>query len=131
MAGQGGICGTQTLTLVVRSMVLREITGKKGEVQVLVREIYLGILNGLLIAFIVGVVAYLWKGNFMLGVVLALAMLGNMIIAGLAGAGIPILLARLKIDPAIASAVIVTTCTDVIGFFLFLGLATLFIKLLI
>jgi magnesium transporter len=130
VAGQGGIGGTQTLTLVVRSMVLREITGKRGELRLLIREMYLGILHGLLMAVIVGVVAYIWKGNYMLGVVLGLAMLGNMVVAGLAGAGIPLLLARLKIDPALASAVIVTTCTDVAGFFLFLGLATIFIKLL-
>ena len=79
----------------------------------------------------VGLVAYLWKGNYMLGVVLGLAMIGNMIIAGLSGAGIPLLLTRLKIDPAVASAVFVTTCTDVIGFLLFLGLATVLIRFLI
>lgn len=131
VAGQGGISGTQTLTLVVRSMVLGEITGKKSRLRLLSREISLGILQGLLMAIIVGAVAYIWKGNYMLGVVLGLAMLGNMFIAGLVGAGIPLLLARFKIDPALASAVVVTTCTDVIGFFLFLGLATFFIKLLI
>ncbi|MDD5287909.1 MAG: magnesium transporter [Dehalococcoidales bacterium] len=130
VAGQGGIGGTQTLTLVVRSMVLREITGKRGGFRLLIREMYLGIIHGLLMAVVVGVVAYIWKGNYMLGIVLGLAMLGNMLIAGLAGAGIPLLLARLKVDPALASAVIVTTCTDVAGFFLFLGLATIFIKLL-
>ena len=130
VAGQGGIGGTQTLTLVVRSMVLNEVTGKRGGIRLLAREMLLGILHGLLMAVIVGVVAYLWKGSYMLGVVLGMAMLGNMFIAGLAGAGIPLLLARFKIDPAVASAVIVTTCTDVIGFFLFLGLATLFLKLL-
>ncbi len=130
VAGQGGIGGTQTLTLVVRSMVLREITGKRGGLRLLTREIYIGILHGILMAIIVGVVAYFWKGSYMLGVVLGLAMLGNMVIAGLSGAGIPLLLARLKIDPALASAVVVTTCTDVAGFFLFLGLATVFINLL-
>jgi magnesium transporter len=130
VAGQGGIGGTQTLTLVVRSMVLGEINGRNG-LRLLVREIALGILHGLLMAVVVGVIAYFWKGSYMLGVVLGLAMLGNMIIAGLAGAGIPLLLVRLKIDPAVASAVIVTTCTDVAGFFLFLGLATVLIKYLI
>jgi len=130
VAGQGGIGGTQTLTLVVRSLVLREVSGPAGETRMLVREMYLGVIHGLLMAVIVGLVAFLWKGNIMLGLVLALAMLGNMVIAGLAGAGIPLLLTRLKVDPAVASAVIVTTCTDVAGFFLFLGLATLLIKLL-
>jgi magnesium transporter len=131
VAGQGGIGGTQTLTLVIRSMVLRELTGRKGEFRLLLREIYLGVIHGLLMGVLVGVAAYIWKGNYMLGVVLALAMLGNMVVAGLAGAGIPLLLARLKVDPAIASAVIVTTCTDVAGFFLFLGMATVLIRFLI
>jgi magnesium transporter len=130
VAGQGGIGGTQTLTLVVRSIALKEITGKRGGINLLTREIYLGFLHGLLMAVIVGLVAYLWKGNYILGVVLGLAMVGNMIIAGLTGAGIPLLLSKLKIDPALASAVIVTTFTDIAGFFLFLGLATLFLNLL-
>ena len=131
VAGQGGIGGTQTLTLVVRSMALREIAGRRSEVRLLVREMYLGIMHGAVMAVLVGIVAYVWKGSFMLGIVLALAMLGNMLIAGLSGAGIPLLLAKLKIDPAVASAVIVTTCTDVAGFFLFLGLATLLINFLL
>jgi magnesium transporter len=131
VAGQGGIGGTQTLTLVVRSMVLQEVSGRKSQLRLLMREIGLGLIHGLVMAVVVGLVAYLWKGSYMLGVVLGLAMLGNMVIAGLAGAGIPLLMARFKIDPAVASAVIVTTCTDVAGFFLFLGLATLFIKLLV
>ncbi|MBN1367055.1 MAG: magnesium transporter [Dehalococcoidales bacterium] len=130
VAGQGGIGGTQTLTLVVRSMALREISGKRSSYRLIRRELYLGILHGLLMAIIVGIVAFIWKGNYMLGVVLGLAMLGNMIVAGLAGAGIPLLLSKLKIDPAVGSAVIVTTCTDIVGFFLFLGLATAFLKLL-
>jgi magnesium transporter len=131
VAGQGGIGGTQTLTLVVRSMVLREIIGPRSAYRLLLREMFLGFIHGFLLAIIVGVVGYIWKGNFMLGVVLALAMLGNMFIAGLAGAAIPLLLARFKIDPAVASAVIVTTVTDVVGFFLFLGIATLLISLLL
>lgn len=130
VAGQGGIGGTQTLTLVVRSMALREITGKRGGFKLLTRELSLGLLHGLLMALVVGLVAYAWKGNYILGVVLGLAMLGNMILAGLTGAGIPLLLSKLKIDPALASAVIVTTFTDIAGFFLFLGLATLFLHML-
>ena len=130
VAGQGGIGGTQALTLVVRGMALGEIT-KRGGLRLLRREVVLGILHGLILGVAVGLVAYLWKGNYMLGVVLGLAMIGNMIIAGLSGAGIPLLLTRLKIDPAVASAVFVTTCTDVIGFLLFLGLATVLIRFLI
>ena len=95
------------------------------------REAVLGILHGVILGVLVGIVAFVWKGNYMLGVVLGLAMIGNMIIAGLVGAGVPLILTRLKIDPAVASAVIVTTCTDVIGFLLFLGLATLLITYLL
>jgi len=129
IAGQGGIGGTQTLTLVVRSMALGEIT-RRGGLRLLGREILLGLIHGIMLGAIVGIVAYLWKGNYMLGIVLAIAMIGNMLIAGLSGAGVPLLLTRLRIDPAIASAVVVTTCTDVIGFFMFLGLATLTIGFL-
>ncbi|MBN1189525.1 MAG: magnesium transporter [Dehalococcoidales bacterium] len=131
VSGQGGIGGTQTLTLVVRSMVLREITGKRNEIRLIAREVLLGVMHGLLLALLVGLVAFIWKGNYMLGVVLGLAMLGNMIIAGLTGAGVPLLLARFKIDPAVASAVLVTTFTDIAGFFLFLGLAYLMISYLL
>jgi len=130
VAGQGGIGGTQTLTLVVRSIALGEIS-KKGGIRLLRREVILGLIHGLLLGVLVGFIAYFWKGNYMLGVVLGMAMIGNMIIAGLAGAGIPLVLTRLRVDPAVASAVIVTTCTDVIGFLLFLGLATALVTFLV
>ena len=130
VAGQGGIGGTQTLTLVVRSMALGEIS-KRGGFRLLGREISLGVIHGLLLGIAVGLVAYLWKGNYMLGIVLGMVMVGNMIIAGLTGAGVPLILTRLRIDPAVASAVVVTTCTDVIGFLLFLGLATAMISFLL
>ncbi len=130
VAGQGGIGGTQTLTLVVRSMALGDIPRHAGH-RLILRELSLGILHGLILGLAVGLLAYLWKGNYMIGVVLSLAMFGNMIISGLAGAGVPLLLTRLKIDPAVASAVIVTTCTDVFGFLLFLGLATILVRFLL
>ncbi|MBN1692523.1 MAG: magnesium transporter [Dehalococcoidales bacterium] len=130
VAGQGGIGGTQTLTLVVRSIALGEVS-KKGGLRLLRREVILGLIHGLLLGVVVGLIAYFWKGNYMLGVVLGMAMIGNMIIAGLAGAGIPLVLTRLRVDPAVASAVIVTTCTDVIGFLLFLGLATALVTFLV
>jgi len=130
VAGQGGIGGTQTLTLVVRSMALGEIS-RKGGFRLLGREVSLGIIHGLLLGVAVGLIAYFWKGNYMLGVVLGVAMLGNLVIAGLTGAGIPLLLTRVRIDPAVSSAVLVTTCTDVIGFFLFLGLATVLVSFLL
>jgi magnesium transporter len=130
VAGQGGIGGTQTLTLVVRGMALGEITRRSG-LRLLGREALLGIVHGVVLGVLVGIVGWAWKGNYMLGVVLGLAMIGNMFIAGFTGAGVPLILTRLKIDPAVASAVIVTTCTDAFGFLLFLGLATLLITRLL
>ncbi|MDZ4246454.1 MAG: magnesium transporter, partial [Dehalococcoidia bacterium] len=129
VAGQGGIGGTQTLTLVTRSMALGEIS-RRGGIRILSREILLGLIHGIFLGITVGLVAYIWKGSYMLGVVLGIAMLGNMLIAGLSGAGIPLVMARLRTDPAVASAVIVTTCTDVAGFLLFLGLAAALVNFL-
>ena len=122
VAGQGGIGGTQTVTLVVRSMALGEVPRHLG-FRLLAREVSLGLINGGLLGVVVGLVAYAWKGSGTLGIVLGVAMLGNMLVAGLAGAGVPLLLRRLRMDPAVSSSVFVTTFTDVIGFVLFLGLA--------
>ena len=130
VAGQGGIGGTQTVTLVVRSMALGDLPRRLGW-RLLAREVSLGLINGALLGLVVGLVAYLWKGNATLGLVLGVAMLGNMLVAGLAGAGVPLLLRRFGMDPAVSSAVFVTTFTDVIGFLLFLGLAATFIDYLI
>ena len=126
VAGQGGIGGTQTATLVVRSMALGELPRHLG-LRILSREMALGLINGALLGLAVGLVAYAWKGNVTLALVLGSAMLGNMLVAGLAGAGVPLLLRRLGMDPAVSSSVFVTTFTDVIGFVLFLGLAAAFI----
>ena len=122
VAGQGGIGGSQTITLVVRSMALGEVPRHLG-LRLLRREVTLGLINGALLGVVVGLVAYGWKGNAILGLVLGVAMLGNMLVAGLAGAGVPLLLRRLGMDPAVSSAVFVTTITDVVGFVLFLGMA--------
>lgn len=130
VAGQGGIGGTQTLTLVVRSMALGEIFGRRGR-RILLRESVLGIVHGVLLGIVVGLVAWGWKGNYMLGVILGVAMLGNMLIAGLVGAGVPLLLRRLGLDPAVSSAIFVTTVTDVAGFLLFLGIASALVSYLI
>ena len=83
------------------------------------------------LGLVVGAVAYLWKGNEILGLVLGLAMLGNMLVAGRFGAGVPLLLRKLRLDPAVSAAVFVTTFTDVIGFVLFLGLAAIFVERLV
>ena len=124
--GQAGMSGMQTLTLVVRSMALGELPGRRV-LRLLVRELALALAQGILLGAVVGVAAYLWKGDPTLGIILAAAMVGNMIIAGLTGAGIPLLLRKLRMDPAVSAVVFITTFTDVLGLLLFLGLATLLI----
>ncbi len=124
VAGQGGIGGTQTLTLAVRGMALGEIGARRGR-RLLVREAALGVFNGAFLGALVALGAALWQGSPLLGLILGLAMFGNMIVAGVVGAGVPLALRRLGQDPAVSSAVVVTTATDVMGFLLFLGLATL------
>ena len=130
VASQGGIGGTQTVTLVVRSMALGEVPRRLG-LRLLARELALGLIHGVALGIVVGIVAYLWKWNVTLGLVLGLAMLGNMLVAGMFGAGVPLLLRQLRMDPAVSSAVFVTTFTDVIGFVLFLGLAAIFVEHLV
>ncbi|MDE0721385.1 MAG: magnesium transporter [Dehalococcoidia bacterium] len=130
VASQGGIGGTQTVTLVVRSMALGEVPRRQG-LRLLARELALGLIHGVALGIVVGIVGYLWKGNVTLGLVLGLAMLGNMLVAGMFGAGVPLLLRQLRMDPAVSSAVFVTTFTDVIGFVLFLGLAAIFVEHLV
>ena len=130
VAGQGGIGGTQTLTLIVRAMALGELVGV-GARRLLAREAVLGVLHGIWLGVLVAVIAIVWKQNLGLGLVLALAMFGNMIIAGSVGAGVPLFLRRVGLDPAVASAVLVTTVTDVLGFLLFLGIASAFLSFIL
>ena len=130
VAGQGGIGGTQTVTLVVRSLATGGLPRGLG-LRILRREMILGLIHGLVLGAIIGGIGWVWEGNAILGGVLALAMTGNMVVASVAGAGVPLLLRRLGMDPAVSAAVFVTTFTDVIGFALFLGLATIFIEFLL
>ena len=127
VAGQGGIGGTQTVTLVVRGLAMGELPRQLG-LRLLRREIALGLIHGLALGVIIGGIGWGWQGSPVLGLVLALAMTGNMVVASVAGAGVPLLLRRLRMDPAVSAAVFVTTFTDVIGFALFLGLAAVFIE---
>ena len=129
VAGQGGIGGTQTLTLIVRAIALGELVGVKGH-RLLIREVFLGLLHGVWLGVLVAIIAIVWKQNLGLGLVLGVAMLGNMLIAGLVGAAVPLFLRRVGLDPAVASAVVVTTFTDVFGFLLFLGIASASISLI-
>jgi magnesium transporter len=124
VAGQGGNAGMQTLTVIIRDMALGEMSPGDGK-KALTKELLLGLVNGLAIGLIVGVIGYYWKSSVLLGMVVGLAMIMNMLAACLAGVLVPFTLRSLKIDPALASSILVTTVTDVAGFFFFLGLASL------
>lgn len=129
VAGQGGNAGTQTMTIVVRSLALKEIE-PRDTLWALWHEVRIGVMNGLVIGLLVSLIATAWKGNPYLGLVIGLAMVGNLIVAALAGVVVPMALKAMRIDPALASSIFVTTFTDVMGFFLFLGLATRFLPFL-
>ena len=126
IAGQGGIAGTQTLTLIVRSIALGEI-GIGGAWRLLAKELGLGVVHGVVVGALVAVVALLWHQNEYIALVVGGAMVVNMMVAGVSGVAVPLGLRALKIDPALGSAVAVTTLTDVIGFLIYLGLAALMI----
>ncbi|MCB2099273.1 MAG: magnesium transporter [Rhodobacterales bacterium] len=122
VASMGGNAGTQTLTVAVRALATRELTPSNAW-RIVGKELMVGSINGVLFALLTGVVAWLWFESPVIGGIIAAAMVINMVVAGLAGTTIPLALARMKIDPAIASSVFLTTVTDVVGFFAFLGLA--------
>ncbi|WP_434358308.1 magnesium transporter [Parasalinivibrio latis] len=123
----GGVAGNQTVALVIRGLAVGHI-GDSNTRWLLAKEAAVGVLNGLLWALIIGGVVVVWKGNWMLGGIIAAAMLTNLIVAGIAGVSIPIILKKLKIDPALAGGMALTTVTDVVGLSVFLGLATLLIN---
>ncbi len=128
VASMGGNAGAQTMTVTVRALAMRELDG--GRLRRLIRrEMVVGVVNGVIFAILIGLVTVLRYSNVQLGIVIALAMIINMMVAGTFGILIPLTLERLKADPAIASAVFVTTVTDVIGFFAFLGIAGLWFGL--
>jgi len=122
VASMGGNAGTQTLTVMVRQMALGDIAFGNAR-SALYKEIIVAVLNGLLFALVMGSIAWAWFQQPMLGAVIGMAMIINLFIAGFFGASIPLLLKRLNIDPAVGSTVLLTTATDVFGFFSFLGLA--------
>ena len=130
VAGQGGNAGAQTLAVVIRGLALGEVE-KSVMAKVMWKESWLGILNGIFIGVVTALVGYLWIKNPYFGLVIGLAMVINMIVACVAGAAIPILMKAWGKDPAQSSSIILTTFTDIIGFFSFLGLATLFSRFLI
>ena len=129
VAGMGGNGGIQTLTVMVRGIALGELAFSTTW-RVVLKEVTVGIVMGAIIGTLVAIIAYLWKGNPMLGFILALAMVINLFVASLAGTLIPLALKQLNLDPAMGSGVVVTTFTDVFGFLSFLGLATIFLRYL-
>jgi magnesium transporter len=122
VASMGGNAGTQTLTVAVRALATKELTAANA-LRVIGKELMVGGVNGVLFAVIAAVVAWVWFGSVAIAVILGLAMIINLVVAALAGATIPLMLERAHVDPAIASGVFLTTITDVVGFFAFLGLA--------
>jgi magnesium transporter len=122
VASMGGNAGTQSLTVAVRAIATKDLTGSNVW-RVIRREILVGAINGAVFAILMGIVGLIWFDSLVLAYVIAVAMVVNLVVAGLAGTGIPIVLEKLNIDPALASGAFVTTVTDVVGFFAFLGLA--------
>mgnify|MGYP001806710119 FL=1 len=125
VANMGGVAGTQTLTLVIRSLALGHISPSNSR-WLLTRELGVAVLNGALWAFVISLITFMWYGDLLLSYIIASAMLINLVTAALAGAYLPLFLQRIKIDPALAGSVALTTVTDSIGFFAFLGLAQIF-----
>ena len=125
VASMGGIAGTQSLTVLIRAMAMGQINDRT-EIWLVRREILVSALNGLIWAFVMALVTTYWFDDSTLGLIIAFAIIVNLLTAGVAGASLPLLLERLKIDPALAGGVILTTVTDVVGFWAFLGLAAYF-----
>ncbi len=129
VAGMGGNAATQTLTVIVRGIALGELTWSNSR-KALFKEAAVGLGNGVACGTVAGVVVWIFTGDMMLGGILAMAMVINMFVAATAGTLIPLGLRAMKVDPALASSVFITTLTDVFGFFSFLGLATIFLRFL-
>ncbi len=119
----GGIAGTQTLTLMIRGMATGQVSARNS-MAILRKELAVGILNGIVFSIIIAAIAYFWYGNPGLGFVMGIAIIVNLVAGALAGALIPVILKRMSIDPALAGGVVLTTVTDVIGIFAFIGLAS-------
>ena len=124
VASMGGIAGTQALTIVIRGMALGRV-GSANIRALVAREVLIGVANGLFWSLIVGLAAFVWFGDYTLGYVIAVAIIVNLLVAALVGTLLPGYLKSMRIDPALAGGVVLTTVTDVVGFFCFLGVATL------
>ena len=125
VASMGGIAGTQSLTVLIRAMAMGQINDRT-ELWLVRREVLVSALNGIIWALVMAMVTTYWFGDSTLGIIIAFAIIVNLLTAGIAGASLPLILERLDIDPALAGGVILTTVTDVVGFWAFLGLAAYF-----
>ena len=130
VTGMGGNAGTQTLTIIVRGLALGELNFKNMK-KVFLKEVGVGLLTGIAIGAIIGLLGFLWERNLVFGIIIGVAMVLNMVVATVTGYLVPVVLKKFKVDPALASSIFVTTFTDVLGFFFFLGLATLLIQYLL
>ena len=130
VTGMGGNAGTQTVSIIIRNIAMGNIELKDALPQ-LKKEILLGLVNGLVIVIITGIVVGMIYQNVYLGIIILLAMVGNLIVSGIFGLLVPLVLQKLKVDPALSSSIFLTTATDVLGFFIFLSLANLFISCLV
>ena len=128
VASMGGNAGTQTMTVTVRALAMRELDGRRLR-RLITREMVVGVFNGVIFAVLIGLVTAWRFGNVQLGIVIALAMIINLVVAGTAGILIPVALDKANADPAVSSSVFVTTITDMVGFFAFLGIAGLWFGL--
>ncbi|MBL3702056.1 magnesium transporter [Sulfitobacter sp. BDSS02] len=126
VASMGGNAGTQSMTVAVRALATRDLTGSNVW-RVIRREVLVGVVNGTAFALTMGIIGLIWFGSVRLAIVIAAAMVINLVMAGLAGTVIPIALEKFKVDPALASGTFVTTVTDVVGFFAFLGFASIYL----
>ncbi|WP_249317040.1 magnesium transporter [Bacillus sp. FJAT-50079] len=130
IAGMTGNTGTQSLAVVIRGLVSEDLTIKKS-LKLLIRELLVGIIIGITCAVIIAIVAYIWRGSFMLGIVVGSSLLATLIIGTLAGTIIPLILYKCKVDPAVASGPLITTINDILSLLIYFGIATMFIAKLL
>ena len=130
VTGMGGNAGTQTVSIIIRNLAMGKVKFKEVG-HLILKEVLLGVINGAIIGLVTGIIVALIYQNMYLGLIIFLAMIGNLIISGFFGLVIPIVLEKLKVDPALSSSIFLTTATDVLGFFLFLSLASIFLSKLV
>ena len=130
VTGMGGNAGTQTVSVIIRNIAMGKIS-LKDSIKVLIKQIFIDLINGLVIGLITGVIVSIIYNNYYLGIIVCLAMIANLMISGFFGTIIPLILDKMKIDPALSSSIFLTTATDVLGFFIFLSLAKVFLSHLI